>query len=228
MKLIEIFLYLMIYSCLGWICESIFVSIGRKEWVNSGFFYGPYCPIYGFGAVFVLYLLKPFIDYPVLVFLFGVLITSTLEYFTSWLLEKLFHILWWDYSKEKFNINGRVCLLNSTLFGLMALVVTYGIHPIVVYLIQRLSSQVQYVLSSILFVIIAVDFFFSVKNLISFKQSIVLFETKLEKIKEKLSAQLPDVHLDVKEKIEDFFEQHEFSDISHHLQLHYESLRNNR
>ena len=228
MNVLNLYLYLMIYSSLGWLCESIYVSIGRKKWVNSGFFYGPYCPIYGFGAIFVLYFLEPLIEHPVLVFIFGVLLTSTLEYFTSWLLEKLFHILWWDYSNQKLNIHGRVCLLNSTLFGIMSLVVTYGIHPVVVSLIESISFNVRYVLSSVWFVLFMIDLFFSVKSLISFKQSTLLFETKLEKIKEKLSQQLPNVQFDVKEKVEEFFERHEFHELSNHLQMHYEALRRNQ
>lgn len=102
-----------------------------KKFVNRGFLYGPYCPIYGFGALIVLYPLLALGNHPILVFLGGMILTSALEYFTSWLMETLFHEKWWDYSHYKYNLNGRICLLNSTLFGLMALVVVFIIQPYV-------------------------------------------------------------------------------------------------
>jgi len=84
--------------------------------------------------------LMPFTNFPPLLFLMGVLITSTLEYVTSWGMEKLFHAKWWDYSTYKFNINGRICLLNSILFGVMSVVLMYLIHPFVQSIIQSFSS----------------------------------------------------------------------------------------
>ena len=99
MKTIETwFLWLMIYSIIGWVYESTICSIGHRKLINRGFLNGPYCPIYGTGAVLVL------------LFFAGALVTCSLEYLTSWLMEKLFHARWWDYSKRKFNIGGRVCL----------------------------------------------------------------------------------------------------------------------
>lgn len=123
------YFYFMVYSVAGWLCEDVYVGIGKKKLVNRGFLYGPYCPIYGFGALIVLYPLMMLGDHPLLVFLGGMILTSTLEYFTSWIMEKLFHERWWDYSTYKFNLNGRVCLLNSVLFGLMSLVVVFLIQP---------------------------------------------------------------------------------------------------
>lgn len=116
---------------LGWVCEDLYCGIPAKKFINRGFFYGPYCPIYGVGALLVLYPLLFVKDYPILVFILGVIITSTLEYITSWVMEILFKTRWWDYSKRFMNINGRVCLLNSTLFGIMSIVVVYIIHPVI-------------------------------------------------------------------------------------------------
>ncbi|HBB29668.1 MAG TPA: hypothetical protein DC000_10580, partial [Clostridiales bacterium] len=107
------FIYFIMYSVIGWICEVIFCSIPEKKFINRGFLNGPLCPIYGFGALIVIFFLTPFKDSIFLVFIFGLIVTSTLEYFTSYAMEKLFHSKWWDYSNNRFNINGRVCLLNS-------------------------------------------------------------------------------------------------------------------
>ncbi|KNZ42833.1 putative ABC transporter permease [Acetobacterium bakii] len=135
-----LFTYFFLYAIIGWSCEVVYCSIPQKKFINRGFLNGPYCPIYGVGAIIIVMFLAPFIGFAPILFLMGVLITSTLEYVTSWGMEKLFHAKWWDYSAHKFNINGRICLLNSILFGVMSLVLMYGIHPFVQSIIQSFSS----------------------------------------------------------------------------------------
>lgn len=124
-------LFFTCYSVMGWMCETVYCSVLQRQLVNRGFLNGPVCPIYGFGAMFVIWFLLPVQDSWILVFLLGMVMTSTLEYLTSVVMEKLFHARWWDYSAHKFNINGRVCLLNSTLFGLLSLVLMEWVHPFV-------------------------------------------------------------------------------------------------
>ena len=131
MEFVYAYAYFVLYAFLGWVCEDLYCGIPAKKFINRGFFYGPYCPIYGVGALLVLYPLLFVKDYPILVFILGVIITSTLEYITSWVMEILFKTRWWDYSERFMNINGRVCLLNSTLFGIMSIVVVYIIHPVI-------------------------------------------------------------------------------------------------
>lgn len=126
-----LFIYFFIYAIIGWVCEVIYCSIPEKKFINRGFLNGPYCPIYGVGALIIITFLMPYTSDPILVFFIGVILTSTLEYATSWGMEKLFHAKWWDYSEHKFNINGRICLLNSFLFGLMCLALMYVVHPVV-------------------------------------------------------------------------------------------------
>ena len=111
--LIEWILYFFIYSFLGWVCECIYCGVPAKKFINRGFLAGPYCPIYGCGALAVIYTLTPFSDNVVILFGMGVIVTSALEYITSYMMEKLFHTKWWDYSKHPFNIHGRICLKNS-------------------------------------------------------------------------------------------------------------------
>ena len=113
------FVVFVIYSILGYVCEMIFCAIVDKKVVNRGFLCGPILPIYGVGAVFMLLALSRYKSDPLVVFVFGAIICSALEYFTSFVLEKIFHNMWWDYYDYKFNINGRICLLNSILFGML-------------------------------------------------------------------------------------------------------------
>lgn len=119
------------YSFLGWLCETIFCSIGQKKFVYRGFLIGPVCPIYGFGALFILALLTDVKDNLPALFMSAMVVTSVLEYLTSFLMEKLFRAKWWDYSKKPFNIHGRVCLQNSVLFGIMGVLLARYIAPFI-------------------------------------------------------------------------------------------------
>lgn len=172
MQQATIFLYFIIYAFLGWVCESVYKSIFRKKIINSGFLNGPICPIYGVGALLIIYLLTPVQNNPILVFILGVLSTSVLEYFTSWLLEVLFHMSWWDYSKHKFNINGRVCLLNATMFGLMSLFVMYIAHPFTASIVAKVSMNVQSLLAGILLLLIIMDLIVSTIAVMNMNKSL--------------------------------------------------------
>lgn len=126
------FAIFLVYSFFGWICETLFCSIAAKKFINRGFLTGPFCPIYGFGATMVLLLFSGMRDHWVLLFLCSVVVTSALEYLTSFVLEKVFHLSLWDYSHRRWNLHGRICLRNSLLFGVMSLLMVEVIHPHVV------------------------------------------------------------------------------------------------
>lgn len=109
--------YFIIYSFVGWILESVYKSIVQKKIVNSGFLYGLYCPIYGFGALIMMLFLEGFKQNLILVFLIAFVVLSIWEYMVGCYLERVFKTKYWDYSNNKFNIKGRVCLLNSIFWG---------------------------------------------------------------------------------------------------------------
>ena len=112
-----------IYGIAGWVMESTMISIKNKKFVNRGFLIGPICPIYGYGVVFVSLFLKKYQDDIIATFVMSIIICGVLEYFTSYFMEKFFHARWWDYSKKKFNINGRICLENLFLFGIASILI---------------------------------------------------------------------------------------------------------
>ena len=135
MWLSRYFVYFIIFSCMGWIYESIYCTIRAKKWENRGFLYGPLCPIYGAGGVAIT-AIADFISAHTdatftwwQIFLVAFLGSIVLEYGTSWALEKLFHAYWWDYSSMPLNINGRVCFPYSVGFGVAGLIVVYFIAP---------------------------------------------------------------------------------------------------
>lgn len=127
----ELYAYFMIYSFLGWAMESTYVSINAKKWVNRGFINGPFCPIYGTGALLILLALKPVSDSILLLFLGGFVIATVVEYLIGLILEKLFHATWWDYSQKPFNIKGRVCLERSVEWGVLTAFVMRVVQPVI-------------------------------------------------------------------------------------------------
>ena len=190
MKTLETwFLWLMIYSIIGWVYESTICSIGHRKLINRGFLNGPYCPIYGTGAVLVLLVLGK-IQNPVLLFFAGAVLTCSLEYFTSWLMEKLFHARWWDYSKRKFNIGGRVCLIGAVVFGAFSVVLVLFLHPWVKSLTDRLTDTALSWVCAILLMGVVSDLILTVKGLLGthavFAEYAVLLQQKRKELAGKL------------------------------------------
>lgn len=156
------FLLFLIYSVCGWVLEVLGKLIEKKKFINRGFLIGPYCPIYGFGALAITFLLKKYTDDTITLFIMAILVCGILEYITSYLMEKIFKARWWDYSQKKFNINGRVCLDTIIPFGLLGLFIMYVSNPFFLGILNKLPSTLLTILSSVLFVSFIVD------NILSF------------------------------------------------------------
>lgn len=118
-----------IYSFLGWVWESCYVSAKERRWVNRGFVTGPVCTIYGCGAVAVYLFLWPLEDQIVLLYFGGMIVATVLEYITAWLMETIFHASWWDYSTQPYNLQGRICLGASLGWGLFTVILFKVFHP---------------------------------------------------------------------------------------------------
>lgn len=177
-------LYFILYSFGGWVCECIYCSIPAKHFINRGFLAGPYCPIYGCGALLITWFLTPYVDAPIVVFLLGMILTSVLEYITSWAMEALFHTKWWDYSKRFLNLNGRVCLKNSILFGIMSLVVMYFIHPAAQNLISAIPLWVGNLLGLAFLIGFGYDLYHTVDSLLHRNRTFLELEHALQELKE--------------------------------------------
>lgn len=127
------FTWFVVYSVFGWIYESTYCTIVERKWANRGFLYGPVCPIYGTGIVAMMLIWGNLVAQGVVltwwqVFLIAFFGSAVLEYVTHWVLEKLFHAYWWNYSNMPLNLNGRICLPASILFGLGGLLVVYVLY----------------------------------------------------------------------------------------------------
>ncbi len=152
------FLLYFMYCVLGYILECAFCSIIDKKLVlNRGFLIGPYLPIYGKGAICIILLLNKYLEDPIVLFVMAALIATILEYFASYFMEKIFKARWWDYSNHKLNLNGRVCLTNTVLFGVGGVVIMYLINPFFVSLIKHMNNVIVIVLGLIFFIVYEVD-----------------------------------------------------------------------
>ncbi|MFA6846161.1 MAG: putative ABC transporter permease [Sphaerochaetaceae bacterium] len=178
--------YFFLYSLVGYICEVTYCSIPAKHFVNRGFLFGPYLPIYGFGAMIVLVGFSHLVLHPWAIFLTAMVSTSILEYVTSWMLQRFFNVKLWDYSKYFCNINGRVCLLNSTLFGIMGLVVTYFVHPQIATLVIKIPFEILTRISKVIIFVMTIDATASVFKMAAFRNELAELRQKGKMFQERL------------------------------------------
>ena len=179
------FLYFVVYSFLGWICETTYCFIIDKQYVNRGFLNGPFCPIYGVGALIVIIMLTPVSDNIVLLFFSGMIFTSILEYITGYLLEVIFNLKWWDYSNYKFNIQGRVCLLNSILFGVLSVITIEFINPIITKLINNMPLSEGMWICGILIILFLLDTIITVYKVLQLGGKLQEMHVIYQELKEK-------------------------------------------
>lgn len=227
-----LFFYFIIYSVLGWCCETVYCSVIQKHFVNRGFLYGPLCPVYGCGALLVIFLLRDVQNSIIPLFLSGMVVTTVLEYLTSVLLEKLFHMKWWDYSQFRFNINGRVCLLNSCEFGALSVFVIMVLHPIVVELVGRLTNFWRILIACVLLVLVLTDTVVTVYGLLKMKGKLDEIYERLDEIREKTELEALRVRQEWSEKTSDIRERADelketFAVRAEILQADLEEYRNN-
>ena len=173
-----------IYAFLGWCTEVSYAALVTGKFVNRGFLNGPVCPIYGFGVVIVLGCLTPLADRLPLLFLGSVALTSALEWFTGFVLEKLFHQRWWDYSDEPFNLSGYVCLRFSIAWGLACMFVVKLLHPTVLLFIRLIPQTLGMVLLAAAGTVMAVDLTATVSTIVKLNRRLAQIDELAAKIKE--------------------------------------------
>lgn len=146
-----------IYSFLGWIMEVTLTLITDKKFVNRGFLLGPCCPIYGCGCILLNLLLHNYTNNILVLFILTMFTCSSLEYITSFLMEKIFKLRWWDYSQMKFNINGRICLETMTPFSILGVLAIKYATPFFITNINKLSEKTILIISIILITLFIID-----------------------------------------------------------------------
>ena len=170
------------YCFFGWCFESTYVSIKSKKLVNRGFMRGPFLPLYGSGGIMMLVVSMPFQDNVVLTYIAGVIGATALEYVTGVTMEALFKVRYWDYSKNKFNFQGHICLGSSLAWGGLTILMTKVIHKPIEHFVLSIPTTALTVITCILTVYIVVDFTLSVKAAMDLRDILV----KIERAREEL------------------------------------------
>ena len=186
------FLYFIFYSVLGWVLETIYCSVGQKRFVRRGFLAGPLCPIYGIGTLLIILPLAKFKDSLPLFVIISVVVMTALEYFIGWLLEITTGLKYWDYSRFKLNIKGRVCLLNSIIWGFLAYAVMFWLHPPIERLFAKIPYNTQVTLAWILAVLLVLDIAYTMHKLAVMARLL----KKVEDLREQLEEQFEALDLD--------------------------------
>lgn len=160
-SIISLILLFFTFAFVGWIWEVTIGLVNYGKFINKGTMFGPWLPIYGFGGLFVLILLKPFRNNPILTFALAFILCGFVEYFTGWYLETFKHMKWWDYSSYVFNINGRVCLEGLIVFELGGCAFTYIFAPLIDNLYSNISPNLKLILCVILVFLFSIDLVYS-------------------------------------------------------------------
>ena len=175
-------LFFFAYCFVGWIWETSYVTVTERHFVNRGFMYGTWIPIYGFGAIIMLFTTLPFKGNWVMVYLVGMVSATILELVTGLTMEKIFKIRYWDYSSQKIQFKGYICLGSSLFWGLLSVVLVKWVHAFFEKLIFMIPGDIQIPLAFVLSAIFFTDLGFSIKSALDIRSVIV----KLEKLREEL------------------------------------------
>lgn len=170
------------YCFFGWCFESTYVSFKSRKLVNRGFMRGPVLPLYGSGAIMMLIVSMPFQDNVILTYLAGVAGATVLEYITGVTMEALFKVRYWDYSNQRFNFQGHICLSSSIAWGFLTILMTRVVHRPVEQFVMSIPGNVLFPLTMLLTVYIVVDFTLSFKAAIELRDLLV----KMQKVKDEV------------------------------------------
>lgn len=196
-------LFFFMYCFIGWIIESTYVSVKSLHFVNRGFLRLPLLPLYGSGAIIMLWLSLPVKGNLILVFLFGMAGASLLEYVTGYVMERLFKMKYWDYTNNPFNINGYVCLGTSIAWGFLTLLLTEVVHRPLEWLVLRLDSTIT------IYLVIGISFVFTIDTICSVKEALDLGRilesmTKLKAELEEVQVQMALLKAETTQKVSEF------------------------
>lgn len=185
----------MIFSMIGWLWETPWVSLRTKKYVNRGFLNGPYIPIYGFAIVTIVLSMGIFnginnsnILFVLVQVIYIGFVTAIWEFFTSWGLEKAFHTRWWDYSSHKFNFQGRISLHVSLFFAVGGYVLWRFVNPVFISLYNSIPSNTMLIILSVFYLIFSIDSYFTLRDLFKLRDIIIKLERLSKEITEKFEV----------------------------------------
>lgn len=203
---ITAFLVFVSYAFIGWVTEVLYAYSKEHRWINRGFLYGPFCPIYGVGAIAIISIVEVFNSYImqnralslVEMFLLVLLITSTIEWLTGYFLEKMFHAKWWDYSDKKFNVMGYICLRFSIYWGAIGVFVIKIVNPLIMRGLSYLEGPLYLSIGSLLMLYFALDGYKTVRGMIDLRNLIL----ELERLSMQFKNDVERISLPIRQDIE--------------------------
>lgn len=184
-------LFFYVYCFFGWIFESGFVSIRKKRFVNRGFMHGPFLPLYGFGAILALIVTIPVRGNYVLMYLFGAVAATILEYVTGVVMEAVFKVRYWDYSNQKFNFQGHVCLSSTIAWGFLVIFLVEVVQQPIERMILSIHGIWQEILVYVLTFYFVADFTLAFKEAVELRDLLLYVERAkddVERMKKRLDV----------------------------------------
>ncbi|WP_138304684.1 MULTISPECIES: putative ABC transporter permease [Eubacteriales] len=205
MQIYRLLLYFFLYSFLGWCTEVAYATVKERRFVNRGFLGGPWCPIYGVGVSAVVTLLDGFQDSLLLLYLSSFVLVTLIEGMTGFIMDKIFHHKWWDYTGLPFNIGGYVCLPFSIAWGAACLVIVKGVHPVIERLVGLLPEAAGLALICVLTAGLAADLAVTTAGILKLNRRLDMLErigAELREISDRMGANIHENVMDAMERAE--------------------------
>ena len=189
----EVVMWFLTYSMMGWLVESIYMSFCNHKITNRGFAKGPFCPIYGFGALTVFFILRPYSDNSILLFFLGSFLATTLEFLTALVMKRIFGEIWWDYHEKPFNYRGIICLESSIAWGFYTLFLFMFMQNIVAAFVAMIPVRAGRAIGNLILIGYIMDF------------SATIYRQKKENLRESMDEEQIQQIEQAKDKMKDNF-----------------------
>mgnify|MGYP000243576880 FL=1 len=189
----EVVMWFLTYSMMGWLVESIYMSFCNHKITNRGFAKGPFCPIYGFGALTVFFILRPYSDNSILLFFLGSFLATTLEFLTALVMKRIFGEIWWDYHEKPFNYRGIICLESSIAWGFYTLFLFMFLQNIVAAFVAMIPVRAGRAIGYLILIGYIMDF------------SATMYRQKKENLRESMDEEQIQQIEQAKDKMKDNF-----------------------
>lgn len=189
----EVVMWFLTYSMMGWLVESIYMSFCNHKITNRGFAKGPFCPIYGFGALTVFFILRPYSDNSILLFFLGSFLATTLEFLTALVMKRIFGEIWWDYHEKPFSYRGIICLESSIAWGFYTLFLFMFLQNIVAAFVAMIPVRAGRAIGNLILIGYIMDF------------SATIYRQKKENLQESMDEEQIQQIEQAKDKMKDNF-----------------------
>ena len=206
MQIYYLMLYFFVYGFLGWCTEVAYATTKQRKFVNRGFLNGPICPIYGVGVTVVVYFLTPYKDNLILLYALSTVLVTVLEGLTGYLMDKIFHHKWWDYTNQPLNIGGYVCLIFSLVWGVACVLIVRVIHPIIHKILTFIPHTLGLVMLAVLEICIFVDLYVTAAGILKLNhqlEAMAKIAAELHEISDKLGENIHEGMMDTMEATEE-------------------------